>query len=412
MIDAHLKKFDIAKIRKDFPILQQKMNGRPLVYLDNSVSSQKPACVIDLMTNFCQNDYASTHRGVYELSARSTRAFEQTREHMREFINARAVEEIIFTSGTTESINLVAQSFGRSQFKEKDEIIVSIMEHHSNIVPWQMLCNQVGTVLRVIPVTDKGELNLEAYRALFTERTKMVAITHASNVLGTINPLEEIIQTAHQHQVPVLVDGAQAFPHLAVDMQILDCDFYAFSAHKAYGPTGIGVLYGKQSLLEKMPPYQGGGNMIESVTLDNFTSNKLPYKFEAGTSNILGVIAWDAALHYLKMMGMDNIVRHEQLLLHYAQEKLSEISGLRMIGTAKNKVGVISFVLSGIHPHDIGTVLDYEGIAVRAGHHCAMPLIERLGVPATVRVSFGVYNTLDEIDALIAALKTVKRMFA
>lgn len=412
MIDIPLKNCLSSKISHDFPVLKRKINGKPLVFLDSSASSQKPNCVIDAMTHFCQNDYASTHRGIYELSAHATQLFEKTREHIKKFIHASSMEEIIFTSGTTAAINLVAQSFGQPNFKKNDEIIISVMEHHSNIVPWQMLCKQLGTLLRVIPISDAGELDLDAYRRLVNSRTKMVAITHASNVLGTINPLKEIIQFAHQHQVPVLVDGAQAFPHLSVDVQALDCDFYTFSAHKAYGPTGIGVLYAKKYLLEQMQPYQGGGNMIESVTLEGFTPNKLPSKFEAGTPNIVGVIGWDAALHYLSKIGMNNVLQHEQVLLQYAHEKLAEIPGLRILGLAKNKLGVISFVINDIHPHDIGTVLDHEGIAVRAGHHCAMPLIERLEVAATVRASLGIYNSQHDIDALVSGLHTVKRIFS
>lgn len=406
------RQWDAEKIRADFPVLHQRIHGKPLVYLDSSATSQKPKSVIDAITHYYQQDNANIHRGVYELSARATRAFEKTREHVKTFINAESLEEIIFTSGTTAGINLVAQSYGRSQLKSGDEVIISTMEHHSNIVPWQMLSEQSGTVLRVIPVTDSGELDLGAYQKLFTPRTKIVAITHASNALGTINPVKEIIKIAHEHGAIVLVDGAQAFPHMPVDVQSLDCDFYVFSAHKAYGPTGVGILYGKKELLEKMPPYQGGGDMIERVTLSGFTCNKLPYKFEAGTPNIADVIGFDAALDYLDALGMQTIAQHEQTLLSYAHERLIKIAGLRIIGTAPQKVGVISFVLENIHPHDIGTILDHEGIAVRAGHHCAMPLMERFKVPATVRASFGVYNTREEIDILVSGLEAVKRLFA
>ena len=411
MLATKTQIWDVNKIRSDFPILHQKIKGKPLVYLDNSVSSQKPNCVIDAISNYYQHNHSNVHRGVYELSERATRAFEGSREHIRAFLNARSTQEIILTSGTTAGINLVAQSYG-AQFVAGDEIIISTMEHHSNIVPWQMLSKRCGAKLRVIPISDAGELDLDAYRQLLNARTKMVAIVHASNALGTINPIKEIIKLAHEHDVPVLVDGAQAFPHMQVDVQALDCDFYVFSSHKAYGPTGVGVLYGKKGLLEKMPPYQGGGDMIETVMLSDFTCNKLPYKFEAGTPNIADVIGFDAALHYLTSLGMDNIAYHEQQLLHYAHKKLSEVEGVRIIGTAKEKVGVISFVMKDIHPHDIGTILDHEGVAVRAGHHCAMPVMERFKIPATVRLSFGIYNTREEVDVFIQALETVKRLFA
>lgn len=400
------------RYRQDFPILQQKNRGKPLIYLDSSATSQKPQQVIAAMQKYYQQDNANIHRGVYEISERATRAYEQTRKHVKEYINAQHEHEIIFTSGTTAGINLVAQSYGRSQLRAGDEIIISTMEHHANIVPWQMLSEQCGTILRVIPISDAGEIDLDAYQKLLTPRTKFVAITHASNVLGTINPIKEMVQMAHAQNVPVLVDGAQAFPHLAVDVQELDCDFYVFSAHKAYGPTGMGVLYGKSQLLEKMPPYQGGGDMIETVSFQKSTYKKAPFKFEAGTPNIAGVIGFDSALSYLREVGMNNIIAHEQDLLNYATQQLLTVPSLRLIGTAKAKVGVISFVLDNIHPHDIGTVLDYEGIAVRVGHHCAMPLMERFNVPATVRASFGIYNTRADVDALIAGLHQVMRLFA
>ncbi|MHB1946734.1 MAG: cysteine desulfurase [Gammaproteobacteria bacterium] len=399
-------------IRQDFPIFEQQSHGKPFVYLDSSVTSQKPKQVIQALEKFYSQDNANIHRGVYELSERATRAYEKSRANIKKFINAKHAHEIIFVRGATEGINLVAQSYGRSQFKPGDEIIISTMEHHSNIVPWQLLSEQCGTILRVIPITDIGEMDLDAYQKLFTPKTKMVAISHASNALGTINPIKKMIETAHAHGVPVLIDGAQAFPHLPVDMQDLDCDFYVFSAHKAYGPTGLGVLYGKSKFLEAMPPYQAGGDMIESVSFTKTTYNKLPFKFEAGTPNIAGVIAFDTALDYLRDIGMQNIADHEQELLAYATKELAKIPGLRIIGTAKEKLGVISFVLDDIHPHDIGTVLDHSGIAVRAGHHCAMPLMERFKVPATVRVSFGLYNTREDIDALIQGLHNVKRLFA
>lgn len=398
-------------IRQDFPILQQTMRGKPLIYLDSSATSQKPRQVIQALENYYGNDNANIHRGVYELSERATRAYEKSRGNIKQFINAEHAHEIIFVRGATEAINLVAQSYGRSHLKAGDEIIISAMEHHSNIVPWQLLGEQCGVVLRVLPITDSGEIDLDAYQTFFNAKTKMVAISHASNALGTINPIKKMTEIAHAHHVPVLVDGAQAFPHLPVDVQDLDCDFYVFSAHKAYGPTGLGVLYGKTSLLNAMPPYQGGGDMIESVSFTKTTYNKLPFKFEAGTPNISAVIGFDAALQYLREIGMQNIVAHEQALLNYATQKLMTIPGLRIIGTAKEKVGVISFILDDIHPHDIGTILDHAGIAVRAGHHCAMPVMERFKVPATVRISFGVYNTHDDIDALVDGLHNVKRLF-
>jgi cysteine desulfurase/selenocysteine lyase len=398
-------------IRQDFPILQQMVHGKPLVYLDSSATSQKPRAVIAALQNYYSQDNANVHRGVYELSARATKAYEKTRQIIKEFINAKKTQEIIFVNGTTEGVNLVAQSYGRSQFSKGDEVIISAMEHHSNIVPWQMLRDQCGIELKIIPIFDSGEIDLVAYQNLFSARTKMVAVTHASNMLGTLNPIKDMIQIAHAHQVPVLVDGAQAFPHMAVDVQELDCDFYVFSAHKAYGPTGVGVLYGKTELLEKMPPYQGGGYMIETVSFEKTTYNTLPYKFEAGTPNIAGVIGFAAALEYMREIGMDAIAAHEQTLLQYATERLLGVPGLRIIGTAPQKLGVISFVLNQIHPHDIGTILDHQGVAIRAGHHCAMPLMQRFNVPATVRASFGVYNTKEDIDALISGLHEVKRVF-
>jgi cysteine desulfurase/selenocysteine lyase len=402
---------NLKNLRADFPLLQQTTRGKPLIYLDNSATSQKPQSVIDALNCYYSNDNANIHRGVYELSERATREYENVRLAVKSFINAAHAHEIIFVPGTTAAINLVAQSFGRSQLKVLDEIIISTMEHHSNIVPWQLLAEQVGANLRVIPITDSGEIDLEAYEKLFNARTRIVAITHASNALGTINPIKKMIQIAHAHQVPVLVDGAQAFPHMPVDVQDLDCDFYAFSSHKAYGPTGLGVLYGKEKFLEKMPPYQGGGDMIESVSFTKTTYNKLPFKFEAGTPHIAGVIGFGAALAYMQKVGMENIARHEQALLAYATLKLLAIPGLKIIGTAEHKVGVISFVLDGVHPHDIGTILDDQGIAIRAGHHCAMPVMERFKIPATVRASFGVYNTEADIDALIAGLHEVQRLF-
>jgi cysteine desulfurase/selenocysteine lyase len=402
---------NLKNLRADFPLLQQTTRGKPLIYLDNSATSQKPQSVIDALNRYYSHDNANIHRGVYELSERATREYEQVRATIKSFINAAHEHEVIFVPGATAAINLVAQSFGRSQFKVLDEIIISTMEHHSNIVPWQLLAEQVGANLRVIPITDSGEIDLEAYEKLFTARTKIVAIAHASNALGTINPIKKMVQIAHAHQVPVLVDGAQAFPHMPVDVQDLDCDFYAFSSHKAYGPTGLGVLYGKEKFLEKMPPYQGGGDMIESVSFAKTTYNKLPFKFEAGTPHIAGVIGFGAAIAYMQKVGMENIALHEQALLAYATPKLLAIPGLKIIGTAEHKVGVISFVLDGVHPHDIGTILDDQGVAIRAGHHCAMPVMERFKIPATVRASFGVYNTEADIDALIVGLDEVQRLF-
>jgi len=399
-------------LRDDFPILQRTNRDRPLIYLDSSASSQKPQAVIDAITHYHANEHANIHRGVYELSERASIRHENVREKIKSYINAKHSREIIFVRGTTEAINLVAQTYGRSHFKAGDEIIISMMEHHSNLVPWQMIAKEAGAVLRVIPVTEAGELDLAELQKLISPRSKFIAIAHASNVLGTINPIKEIVKLAHAQKIPVLVDGAQAFPHQTVDVQDLDCDFYAFSSHKAYGPTGIGVLFGKTQLLENMPPYHGGGGMIASVRFANTTYAPVPQKFEAGTPDMAGVVGFGAALDYLQNIGMNNIIAHEKKLLDYASEKLSEISGLRIIGHAQHKLGVISFVLTGIHPHDIGTVLDHEGIAVRAGHHCAMPLMERFQVPATVRVSFGLYNTHEEIDALVSAIHLAKRLFA
>lgn len=401
----------MSNYKKDFPILAQNIHGKPLVYLDSSASSQKPTCVIEKVARYYQQDHANIHRGIYELSQRATRQYEDVRVKIKNFMNAAHTHEIIFVRGATEGINLVAQSFGRTHLEKDDEILISAMEHHSNIVPWQMIAEQTGATLKVIPIFDNGELDLEAYEKLFSQRTKIVAVTHASNVLGTINPIKKMIAIAHQHHVPVLIDGAQAFPHLSVDVQDLDCDFYVFSGHKTYGPTGIGVLYGKEKWLNAMPPYQGGGDMIETVSFEKTTYNQLPSKFEAGTPNIAGVIGLGEAIDYLKKIGMQTIFLHETKLLQYAQEKLSAIPKLKLIGTAKEKLGVISFVLSDIHPHDIGTVLDHDGIAVRAGHHCAMPLMTRLNIPACVRVSFGIYNTEEDVDALLSSMKTVTRLF-
>jgi cysteine desulfurase/selenocysteine lyase len=403
---------DFSRYRIDFPLLQETNRGKPVIYLDSAASAQKPRQVIDAMADFYMRDYANIHRGIYELSERATRMYEETRETVRRYIHAAHKEEIVFVRGTTEGINLVVQSFGRSQWQQGDEVILSTMEHHSNIVPWYLLKEQIGVVLKVIPVTDSGAVDLEEYKKLFSPRTKMVAITHASNVLGTINPVKEITAFAHSMNVPVLVDGAQAAPHMPVDVQEIDCDFYVFSGHKIYGPTGIGVLYGKKALLDAMPPYQGGGDMIETVAFSKVTFAKTPQKFEAGTPDIAGVIGLGAAIRYMQAIGMENIYAHEQSLLHYAEPKLLAVPGLRLIGTATPKVGVISFVMDNIHPHDIGTVLDHEGVAVRAGHHCAMPLMERFNVPATVRASFGIYTNENDVDALVEAILLAKRLFA
>lgn len=401
-----------ASIKHDFPIFKKTNRNNPLVYLDSGASAQKPRCVIDAVKNFYEHDYANIHRGIYELSERATHLYEQVRTSVKSFINAKHADEIVFVRGTTEAINLVAQSYGRSHWQRGDEVILSTLEHHSNIVPWHQLREQIGIVLKIIPIHDDGSLDMNILEKLFSSKTKLVAISHVSNALGTINPLQSIISIAHSHKVPVLVDGAQAVSHMPVDVQALDCDFYAFSGHKLYGPTGIGVLYAKQHLLAAMPPYQGGGDMIETVAFDHITYAKVPQKFEAGTPNIAGAIGLNAAIDYVNKIGMHSIYEHEQHLLNYAEPKMLEIPGLKILGTAKPKVGVISFVIDGIHPHDIGTVLDHEGVAIRAGHHCAMPLMERLQVPATVRASFGVYTDENDIDVLVKAIHLAKRLFS
>jgi cysteine desulfurase/selenocysteine lyase len=403
---------DVAKIREDFPILRYPVHGKPLVYLDNAATTQKPQVVIDTLSRYYTTANANIHRGVHTLSERATQAYEAARGTVRRFLNAADDREIIFVRGATEGINLVAQSYGRTFLKPGDEIIISAMEHHSNIVPWQILCEQVGARLRVITINNDGELYLDVYEGLLNERTKLVAITHVSNALGTINPIRQVIDLAHHWNVPVLVDGAQAVPHLQVDVRGLDCDFYTFSAHKLFGPTGIGVLYGKAALLDRMPPYQGGGDMISLVTFEKTHYNTLPYKFEAGTPHIAGGVGLGAAIEYVNRIGLNAIAAYEHELLAYATDSLNAIEGLDMIGTAKEKTGVLSFTLEGVHPHDIGTVLDREGIAIRAGHHCAMPVMQRFGVPATARASLAFYNTKEEIDALAAALHRVKKVFA
>ncbi len=397
--------------RKDFPILHTSLYGKPLVYFDNAATTQKPSIVIEAENHYYRHINANVHRGIHTLSQQATEAFEATRSKLRQFINARYEHEIIFVRGTTEAINLVAQSYGRSRFKAGDEIIISAMEHHSNIVPWQILCQQTGAVLRIVPVSDAGELDINAYQDLLNPKTKLVAITHVSNTLGSINPVKTIIKHAHALHVPVLLDGAQAIAHIPVDVQDLDCDFYAFSSHKLYGPTGIGVLYGKAELLDEMPPYQGGGDMISSVSFEGTTYNKLPYKFEAGTPNIAGTVGLGAAVDYLTAIGLDAIVKHEQSLLSYATELIANIPELCIIGNARHKTGIISWVMAGVHPHDIGTFLDRQAIAVRTGHHCTMPLMERFGVPATVRASFALYNTKNEVDKLVSAIYQARELF-
>jgi len=404
--------FDVERIREDFPILRTKVHGHPLVYLDNAATSQKPQAVIDALVRYYEGENANIHRGVHYLSQLATEAFEQARETVRAFVNAARASEIIFTRGTTEAINLVAQTYGRAHVGAGDEVLITAMEHHSNIVPWQMLCEEKGAKLRVAPINDEGEVLVEEYAKLLTPKTKVVAVTHVSNALGTINPLQQMIAMAHAQGVPVVVDGAQAVPHLKVDVQALDADFYAFSGHKMYGPTGIGALYGKQALLEAMPPYQGGGDMISSVTFEKTTYNKLPHKFEAGTPDMAGVAGLKAAIEYMNGIGIAKIAAHEHELLVYATEVIGGLLGVRLIGTAREKASVLSFVLDEVHPHDIGTILDQEGIAVRTGHHCAQPVMERFGIPATVRASFAVYNTKGEVDALARGLRKVREVFA
>ncbi|HXB71791.1 MAG TPA: cysteine desulfurase [Candidatus Acidoferrales bacterium] len=404
--------FDVEKIREDFPVLKQNIHGMPLVYLDSAATAQKPFAVIDAIRRFHEVDCANIHRGVHELSQRSTAAYEETRVKARRFLNSKTKNELIFVRGTTEGINLVSGTWGRTNVKAGDEIIISAMEHHSNIVPWQMLCEEKGAALRVIPMNDRGELLMEEYEKLLSPRTRMVAVTHVSNALGTINPVRQIIEMAHHAGALALIDGAQAVPHMKVDVQALDADFYTFSGHKIFGPTGIGVLYGKAKLLSAMPPYQGGGDMIRTVTFEKTTYAEVPYKFEAGTPNIAGGIGMGAAFDYMAQIGIDRIAAYEHELLMYGTEALSQISGLRLIGTAREKAGVLSFVIDGIHPHDIGTVLDKQGIAVRTGHHCAQPVMDWFGVPATTRASLAFYNTAAEIDALVAGIKKVKEIFA
>jgi len=403
--------FDVERIRQDFPVLKQTIHGKPLVYLDNAATAQKPRAVIDAIVKFYEVDCANIHRGVHELSQRSTAAYEETRSKVRRFLNARSNHEIIFVRGTTEGINLVTQTWGRANVKSGDEIIIAGLEHHSNIVPWQILCEQTGARLRIIPIDDRGDLLLDEYERLLGPRTRMVAIGHVSNALGTVNPVRRIVRMAHDAGALALIDGAQAVPHMQVDVTALDADFYAFSGHKLFGPTGIGVLYGKAELLDAMPPYQGGGDMIRTVTFEKTTYNDLPYKFEAGTPHIAGGIGLGAAVDYVTRLGIDKIAAYEHELLLYATEALERIPGLRIVGTAREKAAVLSFVMQGIHPHDIGTVLDHQGIAVRTGHHCAQPVMDRYHIPATTRASLAFYNTPAEIDALVAGLYKVKEVF-
>ena len=403
--------YDIDAIRADFPILGRQVYGKPLVYLDNGATTQKPRTVVDAITEEYYSVNANVHRGVHFLSQEATKLHEASRERVRSFINAASASEIIFTRGTTEALNLLASSFGEAFLHEGDEVIVSTMEHHSNIVPWQLLEQRKGIRLRVIPITDKGEICMDEYVKLFNERTRLVSVTHVSNVLGTVNPIGEMIRIAHEHDVPFAVDGAQGVPHIKVDVQALDADFYAFSAHKIYGPTGIGVLYGKEQWLDRMPPYQGGGEMIQTVSFERTTFNELPYKFEAGTPDYIGTTAFARALDYVSALGIESIAAHEKALTDYALQRLREIPGMRIIGEADERGAVVSFNVGDIHPSDLGTLLDRLGIAVRTGHHCAQPLMQRMGIPGTVRASFALYNTMAEVDALVAAVDRVRKMF-
>ena len=403
--------FDINKIREDFPILSREVYGRPLVYLDNAATTQKPRCVVEAITDEYYNVNANVHRGVHYLSQQATDLHEEAREKVRQFINARSTNEIVFTRGTTESLNLVVSSFCDEFMQEGDEVIVSVMEHHSNIVPWQLQAAKKGISIRVIPMTDEGELCMDEYAKMFTDKTKIVSVTHVSNVLGTVNPVDEIIRIAHEHGVPVMVDGAQSTPHFAVDVQAMDCDFFAFSGHKMYGPTGIGVLYGKEDWLDRLPPYQGGGEMIESVSFEKTVFEHLPFKFEAGTPDYVATHGLAKAIDYMTAVGMDNIQKHEHELTEYAMQRLSEVENIRIFGRSPRKDAVVSFLVGDIHHLDMGTLLDRLGIAVRTGHHCAQPLMIRLGIQGTVRASFAMYNTREEIDALVEGIKRVSKMF-
>jgi cysteine desulfurase/selenocysteine lyase len=411
VVSAHREALDVAAVRRDFPILRQRIHGKPLVYLDNAATTQKPQAVLDALVHYYVEENANVHRGVHSLSGRATDSYEAARETVRRFLNAADAKEIVLVRGTTEAINLVAQTHGRTHVGAGDEIVISEMEHHSNIVPWQILCEEKGARLRVVPMTDAGELRLDEYERLLSERTKIVAVSHVSNVLGTINPVAEIVRLAQPRGIRVVVDGAQAVAHMPVDVQALGCDFYAFSGHKIFGPTGVGVLFGRKALLESMPVYQGGGGMIGRVTFERTTFADLPYKFEAGTPHIAGAIGLAAALDYLTAIGVERVASYEEALLSYATGALSEVPGLRLTGTAAAKASVLSFVLGDVHPHDVGTILDREGVAVRAGHHCCQPLMARLGVPATARASLALYNTREDVDALVAALRTVQEVF-
>ena len=404
--------FDVMKVRRDFPILSERVHGKPLVYLDSANTSQKPQVVLDAMDDYYRHANANIHRATHLLSERATALYEGARARAAAFINAPDEKTIVLTKGTTDGINLVAQSYGRSILQADDEIVISWLEHHSNIVPWQMLCAQTGAVLRIVPIDDRGEIDFERYEALLSPRTRIVAMSHVSNALGTVNPVREIVEQAHARGAVVLIDGAQAVPHLAVDVQALDCDFYVFSSHKMFGPTGVGVLYGRRSLLEAMPPYQGGGDMIASVTFEKTLYNVVPYKFEAGTPNIGGVAGFGAAIDYLMAIDRDGALGHEDGVLEYATSQVREIQGARIIGEARHKTGVLSFLLEGVHPHDAGTILDNEGVAVRTGQHCAQPVMDRYGVTATIRASLGIYNTREEIDVLVKALERVREVFA
>lgn len=409
--EDYSKLYDVKKIRDDFPILKTLVHGKPLVYLDNAATTQKPQYVIDKTNNYYERYNANIHRGVHALSQEATEAFESSRIIIKNFINALGKNEIIFTRGTTESINLVASAYGRKNIKEGDEIIISTMEHHSNIVPWQILCEEKKAKLKVIPINDEGEIIFEEFKKMINEKTKFVSVVYASNSLGTVNPVKKIIDLAHSYNIPVLIDAAQAVNHLKIDVQELDCDFLAFSGHKLYGPTGIGILYGKVNYLEAMPPYQGGGDMISKVTFEKTTYNELPHKFEAGTPDIAGAIGLGAAIEYIDKIGLEKIAFHENLLLEYATGAVSDLQGLRIIGTAKEKIGVLSFHFEKVHPHDVGTFLDFEGVAIRTGHHCTQPLMRRFGVPATSRASFGMYNTIEEVDVLVNGLKKILEVF-
>ncbi|MFY2557003.1 SufS family cysteine desulfurase [Corallococcus terminator] len=406
-----MSSFDVQRVREDFPLLRQEVRGRPLVYLDSAATAQKPQAVIDAIVRFYQHDNANVHRGVHILSERATEAYEGARETVRGFLNARDAREIVFVRGTTEAINLVAQTYGRKHVGPGDEILITQMEHHANIVPWRMLCEQTGATLRVIPVDDRGELVLDAVDALLTEKTRILAVTHVSNALGTVNPVKELTRRAHAKGIPVLVDGAQSVTHFPVDVQDLGCDFYALSGHKLFGPTGIGVLYGRMERLEPMPPYQGGGDMILSVTMEKITYNRVPHRFEAGTPNLEGAVGLAAAIRYLQALGLDAIAEHDRALMAYATQALEAVPGLRMVGTAREKAGVLSFTLEDIHPHDVGTILDREGICIRTGHHCAQPVMQHFKLPATARASLALYNTPEDVDALVRGLHKVREVF-